>query len=600
MSLKYFKSFRQYFISIELISVLFLSIVFFIGGYITLSKANESYFQLHIKDGDKVHLSLTNQLNEAKSKLESFELVAKQIQNEDLENIFPEYSDIYSIDNTFKVKKIYKSSKGNKVFVGFSFYGGSLIEYFNISKNGGSFSDIMRGKEDNKPSIYYLCKYKEELFLGRIDLSYVQSFLEKYSQLSGNPVLFMAKDGFVMVASNPELNIHSLDLKKWNSQSSIGKTIVAGGKDWIPIFSEEGTLGVKVAVLIQNEFPIELRNLFFVYLLAIILGLIFLGILKNYQLKAFVLSPIQKLNKKILELERGKHSASNGNETYRFEELNSIHLRFTEMAKAIESREKSLHESKKIIGENLGQRNLLIRELETTKKQLEDAISQKDKFFSIIAHDLKSPFNGFLGLTRTLSENMFNMSIQDIEKFSGLLKTSAENVYSLIENLLEWSRLQRHLVVFDPVPINVKEIFKTNVELQNIIAFNKKISINNNIPENLNIKADINMLNIIIRNILSNAVKFTPKNGYVDINASENLDFVEFSIKDSGIGIPKKILDHLFTIGEKTSRFGTEGELSTGLGLILCHEYILRHKGSIGVESEEGKGATFKVRLPKN
>ncbi len=256
--------------------------------------------------------------------------------------------------------------------------------------------------------------------------------------------------------------------------------------------------------------------------------------------------------------------------------------------------------SKNTIEDSLYERNVLVDELEKAKLQMQEIIQQKDKFFSIIAHDLKSPFQGLLGLAQIISEDFDKLSLHEIQEYTSLLKTSADGIYKLLENLLEWARLQRDLIVFEPSSINVYEIIKSVLNTQHINAKKKKIEIVNNVDESVFANADVNMVNTIIRNLISNAVKFTKPNGSIEINSQIENDVVEVSVKDTGIGIPNKILDELFNIDVKNSRPGTEGEASTGLGLILSKEYVEMHNGKLWVESEVNVGSTFSFTLPIN
>jgi PAS domain S-box-containing protein len=253
----------------------------------------------------------------------------------------------------------------------------------------------------------------------------------------------------------------------------------------------------------------------------------------------------------------------------------------------------------------------LCREI-TSRKQAEAEINsknlelvkinaEKDKFFSIIAHDLRSPFNAFLGFTRMMAENLNELSLDDIKKIAVVMSNSATNLYNLLENLLEWSQLQRGLIKFKPVSFlllpRVSECILSIIEP----ADKKGLEISYDIAENISVFADANMFASIIRNLVSNSVKFTPKSGKIMIRAKiSNNNSVEISISDTGIGMKKELIRGLFHLDEKTNRKGTEGEPSTGLGLIICKDFIEKHGGTIWVESEEGKGSNFHFILPLN
>jgi PAS domain S-box-containing protein len=231
-------------------------------------------------------------------------------------------------------------------------------------------------------------------------------------------------------------------------------------------------------------------------------------------------------------------------------------------------------------------------------KQLEETNASKDKFFSIIAHDLKSPFSGFLNLTKILSEQLNFMTINEISEMSSALKESANTLFKLLENLLEWSRIQRGLIKHKPEKLSLNYIAKNNIDIQYETAKQKKIEILNKINEDIEVYADVSMVNTILRNLLSNAVKFSFEDGFVEIEAITKDDFAVVSVKDSGIVIPKDKLDKIFNIGESYTNPGTSGEPSTGLGLVLCKEFVQLNGGRISVNSTEGSGSIFTFTLP--
>lgn len=251
------------------------------------------------------------------------------------------------------------------------------------------------------------------------------------------------------------------------------------------------------------------------------------------------------------------------------------------------------------ISNNITDRKRAEEEVQRKNKELHLLNSEKDKFFSIIAHDLRSPFNAFLGFTRLMVEDLPSLRLNEIQKIALTMRKSATNLYNLLENLLEWSRLQRNVTTFTPATFSLMKTLSDNMLLALESAKNKEIEISYKIPEGLVVFADENMLGCIIRNLSSNAVKFTPKGGKVTIEAKPVDDGpVEISIKDTGIGLNKELLGNLFQLDINTNRKGTENEPSTGLGLIICKEFVEKHGGKIWVESEEGKGSTFCFTLP--
>ncbi|HON54492.1 MAG TPA: hybrid sensor histidine kinase/response regulator [Bacteroidales bacterium] len=227
-------------------------------------------------------------------------------------------------------------------------------------------------------------------------------------------------------------------------------------------------------------------------------------------------------------------------------------------------------------------------------KELLKANAEKNKFFSIIAHDLKSPFSNFLAVTQTLEEMLPQLTTDEIRSFASSMHKSATILYRLLENLLQWSRIQRGLITYEPREFQINSLITESVSMYKDTAKNKEIEISLYVPENLKAYADVNMLQTVVRNLLSNSIKFTPRGGKIFINAKTlDEEYIEISIRDTGIGMPPAIADNLFRIDVKTNRDGTEGEPSTGLGLLLCKEFVEKNKGKIYLESEENAGTTF-------
>jgi signal transduction histidine kinase len=240
------------------------------------------------------------------------------------------------------------------------------------------------------------------------------------------------------------------------------------------------------------------------------------------------------------------------------------------------------------------ERKLFDEEIQKRNTQLSRINSEKDKFFSIIAHDLRSPFHGLLGLTEIMATDIRKMSSAEITESSKSLNELVSNLYSLLENLLQWAQMQKGEISFAPRELNLSGIALQNIGLINQRAIQKGIIIKNEISAAEKVYADEQMINAIFRNLLSNAVKFTRRDGIVIVSAKKiDNEMVEISVSDSGVGISESNIKKLFKIEEKVSSKGTEGELSTGLGLFMCKEFVEKHSGQMWVESKQGIGSTF-------
>jgi signal transduction histidine kinase len=239
-------------------------------------------------------------------------------------------------------------------------------------------------------------------------------------------------------------------------------------------------------------------------------------------------------------------------------------------------------------------------ELNDYKNELEKVLESKDKFFSIISHDLRSPLGGFLGLTQMLSESLDELEKDEVKTISTSLYKAAKNINNLLENLLDWSKSQTGMMKFEPRMVKLRELFDRVLRNFNIQVKDKKIQINNSISEELNVFADPDMLMTVLRNLIGNALKFSHENGKIDLLCNHDKNFCFITVKDYGVGIPDDTRRKLFRLDTKMSTRGTKNETGSGLGLILSKELIEKNGGRINVNSIEGEGTEFIFTLPTN
>jgi len=231
-------------------------------------------------------------------------------------------------------------------------------------------------------------------------------------------------------------------------------------------------------------------------------------------------------------------------------------------------------------------------------EQLQIANSTKNKFFSIIAHDLKNPFNSILGFSELLLSNIYEYENDKIEKFVKTINSSSRNAYELLENLLVWARSQSGNIEFNPTVNKLSSIIKENVSLIESQSAKKEIKVFTEINDNYSMFCDRNMISTVVRNLLTNALKFTKPSGQISVLTKQIDNGYEITISDTGIGISPENIQKLFKIDSKFQTQGTADEKGTGLGLILCKEFVEKHGGKIWVESELGKGSDFKFTMP--
>ncbi len=237
-------------------------------------------------------------------------------------------------------------------------------------------------------------------------------------------------------------------------------------------------------------------------------------------------------------------------------------------------------------------------ELEVRGRQLEQANATKDKFFSIIAHDLKNPFHTILGFSDLMSRNFDEITDEKKKEFLGLINESSQLAHDLLENLLSWSRAQTDRIRFKPSKMELQSAVLEIQQFANSSLEKKKILFTNDIPAGTFAYADPDMILTVLRNLVSNAIKFSPESGNIKVSAEPGEEKIIIRVIDNGVGIPEEQQKKLFSFGEFQTTTGTDGEHGTGLGLLICHEFIKRNDGTLAVESETGVGSTFYFDLP--
>ena len=232
------------------------------------------------------------------------------------------------------------------------------------------------------------------------------------------------------------------------------------------------------------------------------------------------------------------------------------------------------------------------------RDQLQDVNRTKDKFFSIISHDIRGPISNFHGVSQLIQLLVESKDYEGLLKLGAMLDTSTNEVSSLLDNLLEWAMSQQGRMPYKQEEVQLHELCNSNLSIMQNLATAKKIKLNNKVKEEISITADKNSVSTIIRNLVNNAIKFTPEGGKVKLKLANEQGWAIISVKDSGIGIPKEKMEHLFDFQGERRSWGTSGEKGVGLGLSLVQEFTELNKGKIEVESEENKGTTFRIYLP--
>lgn len=252
-----------------------------------------------------------------------------------------------------------------------------------------------------------------------------------------------------------------------------------------------------------------------------------------------------------------------------------------------------------VFARDISERKKAEKTLKQLNNELRELNATKDKLFSIIGHDLRGPIGGFKTFIDLLVSSDYDLSnTQSLMEILKLIQESANSTYDLLENLLNWAKAQQNEIIFAPKKLNFKEITSSTINVLSKSAQNKEITIIENNVENTFVFADKNMLMTVLRNLISNAIKFSPNGKQIHIDLEKNTNENIITVKDEGVGISSENLQKLFKKNEQLTTNGTSGEKGSGLGLLLCKDFIEKHNGKIWVESEIGKGSRFKFTLP--
>jgi signal transduction histidine kinase len=237
--------------------------------------------------------------------------------------------------------------------------------------------------------------------------------------------------------------------------------------------------------------------------------------------------------------------------------------------------------------------------LSATNIELQNANANKDKLLSIIAHDLRNPFSVLITFSKLLLDSYDDFSKEDVINYLQTFYQTSKQGYNLLDNLLKWSKSQTGKIEIETEILDLKDLIEENITLLNSQACSKKIKMLNRVPENLIAKADLNMILTVVRNLISNAIKFTDEGGKIEISGKQSKNYVEITVKDNGVGIEESDLEKIFRIDIKHSTPGTANERGSGLGLVLCKEFIEKNHGILVAKSKIGKGSEFSFTLPK-
>ena len=589
-------TFRTYLLFSEIAALLLIFVILLASLWLVFQQSNAAYLELRRADAEKVHLFLESQLLAARKKIELFAAFLDLERSAPVGALFDDFSDIYLLNDDLRVARMYKTVPGSKIFEGFSFSGGKLGAYLTAPAREQMFSDIMRGYEDDAPGIYYAHRHQNRRYLARMNLAAVRQFLAQFARFSSTPLMFVSKDGFVMASSHPELNIYTVDLKKFAETPSAHETLNAGGRRWVMMISAAGNIGANVVMLIPTTFPEMLRRALMILYVAFMDILILLMLAKNWLYHHYIVHPLARFSDAMEHLKRGAFALPETDQDYRVHELMTLYARFREMADALAQRELHLQQSEE-------RANALA-------KQAEAANQAKSAFLANMSHELRTPLNVILGFAQVLarSPRLFPGERADL----AAIQRSGDHLLTLINQVLDLSKIEAHRMTLDVNEASLPGLIGELREWFSLKARQKGLRFVVECAPDLPrlIRADVVKLRQILLNLLSNAIKFTPTGGVtvrVSAHPSAPLSKTEpdaacggddrgarlrFEVEDTGPGMTPDEQAHLFEAFTQASA-GRQAFEGTGLGLAISRKFAQLMGGDLRVRSAAGQGATF-------
>jgi signal transduction histidine kinase len=238
------------------------------------------------------------------------------------------------------------------------------------------------------------------------------------------------------------------------------------------------------------------------------------------------------------------------------------------------------------------------RAIEESNAKLREISANKDKFFSIIAHDLRAPFHGILGFSEVLETEIEDLDEKGIRDIAGYLRSTAHATFRLLENLLQWAMSEGGAIIYRPLDVQIEQVFQTVFEVLGAMAQRKNVVLHNDADPKLTVYVDLNMMTSVLQNLTSNAIKFTRSGGHVYLSAKKVDNEIHITVRDTGIGMPEEQIREFFMRQQPRSNKGTDGEKGTGLGLLLCRQFVEKNNGKVHIDSKPDQGTTFTIMIP--
>lgn len=572
-------SFSRYSLVLDAAAFLVMSALLLGIVWLTLGELARKYLELRVSDAEKIELFLENRLNAVRRSFGRFAGLPERDRSPALLEYITALSNVYVLDGDLRVTGIYKASPGNKVFPGFSFSRGQVADYLSAAGADTGFSPILRGYEDGDASVYLAVRRGDRLYVGRLDLEFLRSFLVDYSQLSGTPVLLVTREGYVIAGSDPALEIYTFDPRPWEGPPSVRRTFEAGGVRWIPVVSEPSLLGGHLVTLIPTGLlDIQRRALVLFWAAATVALGLFLWF-KGRRLQRSLLGPLSRLNNKMRDIESGRRALDEPSEPARFREFAEIDGRFRSMAQAILMRE---------------------RELGDASQRAQEAARAKSTFLANMSHEIRTPLAGVIGMTELAQKHDGGGRLAG---YLGKIESSARSLLGILNQILDFSKIEAGKMTLEQTAFQPAAVAADTVALMEPAAREKglRLELDAGLTADEWRRGDKLRLEQVLLNLLSNAIKFTPA-GSVTLAVRPVGDArLRCEVRDTGPGLDDEAQRKIFEPFSQGDSSTTRRHGGTGLGLAISRELVALMGGCLEVESAPGRGSCFyfEIEAPK-
>jgi signal transduction histidine kinase/CheY-like chemotaxis protein len=564
-------SFSRYSLVLDAAAFLVMSALLLAIVWFTLGEMARKYLELRVADADKIELFLENRLEQIRRSFGSFADLPERDRSPALLEFFAALSDVYVLDDELRVVATYKASPDNRVFPGFSFSRGQVADYLDATGEAAGFSSILRGYEDGDASVYLALRRGGRLLAGRLDLEFLRNFLVDYSQLSGTPVLLVTREGYVIAASNPELEIYTFDPRPWAVEPSVRRTFAAGGQRWIPVVSEPSLLGGHLVTFIPTGLlDIQRRALVLFWAAATVALGLFLWF-KNRRLQQSLLVPLSRLAARMRGIEAGQRKAHGPSEPVRFREFADIDARFRSMAHAIEMRERALGDA---------------------SQRAQEAARAKSTFLANMSHEIRTPLAGVIGMTELAQQHDEGGRLAG---YLGKIESSARSLLGILNQILDFSKIEAGKMTLERTAFQPAAVAADAAALMEPAAREKGLSlvIETGLAPDEWRRGDKLRFEQVLLNLLSNAIKFTTA-GSVTLSVQPVGDVrLGCEVRDTGPGVDAEARRKIFEPFAQGDSSTTRRHGGTGLGLAISKELVALMGGHLEVESTPGRGSCF-------